>query len=138
MQNRLIESNPADGLIKPQGTVGTCRSITPQERKALLKVCEDDRFMVYLLMYYLGLRPSEAMNAKGGDIFWKQGKAFLKVRGTKTINAVRTVPIPDVLMKRLTSKRKNQYLADHDGKKHTRTSYDRLTRRLYREMNLCM
>ena len=137
-QNGLIESDPSEGIAKPQGKSGTRRAITAQERNALIEVCKDDRYMMFLLMLYCGLRPSEAMEAKGSDIIYRNGKAFLHVRGTKTKNADRTVPIPDVLMKRLTSKRKHQYLADHDGKKHTRTSYDRLTKRLYREMNLAM
>ena len=133
--NGLIDDDPSKALVKPQGTKGTHRSITDEERKALLSVCEDDRFIIFLLMLYCGLRPSEAREAKTSDIFFDHRKPFLKVRGTKTENAVRTVPIPDALYKRIN--REHEYIADHNGK-HTETSYRRLTKRLYREMNLAM
>ena len=136
MLNGLIDDDPSKALIKPQGTKGTHRSITDEERKVLLKVCEDDRFILYLLMLYCGLRPSEAREAKTSDILYKSGRPFLSVRGTKTENAVRTVPIPDALYKRIN--REHEYIADHNGRKHTDTSYQRLTKRLYREMNLAM
>lgn len=136
-QNNLIDSNPAVGIVKPQGKSGTRRSLTAEERDAFLKVCEDDRYMVYLLMYYCGLRPSEAREARGKDIVYRDGKPFLQVRGTKTANAKRIVPIPDVLLNRIRTEGEKP-IADHLGRKHTATSYERLTRSLYRQMNLVM
>ena len=135
-QNGLIENDPTTNLQKPRGKSGSRRLITDEERSVFLQVCEDDRFILFLLMYYCGCRPSEAMEATAADIIIKQGKPLLHIRGTKTKNSDRIVPIPSKLYDRV--KDKDGYLADHDGKKFTRTAYERLTKRLYREMNLAM
>lgn len=136
-ENGLIDTDPSENLVKPQGTKGTHRSLTEEERSAFLKVTEDDRFILFLLMFYCGLRPSEAREAMGKDIFTNNGKTFLQVRGTKTENANRVVPIPDILYDRIKSTKSDAYIADHNGK-FSDTAYYRLTKRLYREMNLIM
>lgn len=44
-------------------------------------------------MIFCGYRPSEAANCTGRDIVMKNGYPMLHIRGTKTSNADRFVPI---------------------------------------------
>ena len=140
VDNELILKNPAEKITKPAGTKTYRRSITDNERYHLLKVCEtDDRFILFLLMLYCGCRPSEAREVKGMDIKMLESQPVLHIRGTKTDNADRFVPIPDVLYQRIKKTPKFDYLCTSGaGKKYNQTSYRRLCLRLYREMNISM
>ena len=139
-QNKLIIENPAENIIKPAGYKGTRRAITEAERKAFIDVCKkNNRFVLFMLMLYCGCRPSEAKEAMGKDISKIEGQPVLHVRGTKTANANRFVPIPDVLYQRIKSTPKFSYIAPNQaGKKHDAASYGRITKSLYREMNISM
>lgn len=140
VNNQLILKNPAEKITKPAGTKTYRRSITDNERYHLLKVCEnDDRFVLFLLMLYCGCRPSEAREAKGMDVKILEGQPVLHIRGTKTDNADRFVPIPDVLYRKIKNTPKFDYIAPNNaGKKHDASSYRRVTKNLYREMNIAM
>lgn len=140
VDNELILKNPAEKITKPAGTKTYRRSITDNERYHLLKVCEsDDRFILFLLMLYCGCRPSEAREVKGMDIKLIEGQPVLHIRGTKTDNADRFVPIPDVLCQKIKNAPKFDYLCTTGaGKKYNQTSYRRLCERLYRELNISM
>lgn len=138
--NKLISSNPAAKLTKPIGTKKSRRAITDYERKHLLKVAgQDSRFVIFLLMLYCGCRPSEARETKGMDIKEIDGTPVLHIRGTKTVNADRFVPIPEDLYNNIKNTPKFEYIASAaDGQKHYQKSYYRLCKHLYREMNLSM
>ena len=140
VDNELILKNPAEKITRPNGTKTCRRAITEQERYHLLKVCEtDDRFILFLLMLYCGCRPSEAREVKGMDIKILEGQPVLHIRGTKTANADRLVPIPDILYQRIQGASKFDYLCTTGaGKKYNQTSYRRLCERLYRELNISM
>lgn len=140
VDNELILKNPAEKITRPNGTKTCRRAITEQERYHLLKVCEtDDRFILFLLMIYCGCRPSEAREVKGMDIKILEGQPVLHIRGTKTANADRLVPIPDILYQRIQGASKFDYLCTTGaGKKYNQTSYRRLCERLYRELNISM
>lgn len=140
VSNELILKNPAEKITKPAGTKICRRSITDSERYHLLKVCEnDDRFVLFLLMLYCGCRPSEAREAKGMDVKMLEGQPVLHIRGTKTDNANRFVPIPDILCQRIKNTPKFDYISPNNvGKKHDASSYRRITKSLYREMNISM
>lgn len=140
VENKLLLENPAENITKPAGYTNGRRAITEQERKHLLKVAEaDDGFVLFLLMLYCGCRPSEAMEAMGKDISLLEGQPVLHIRGTKTRNADRTVPIPDALYCRIKDTPKFGYIAPNQaGKKHKEGSYKRTVKRLYREMNISM
>lgn len=140
VENKLLLENPAENIAKPAGYTNGRRAITEQERKHLIKVAEhDDGFILFLLMLYCGCRPSEAMEAMGKDISLLEGQPVLHIRGTKTRNADRTVPIPDVLYQRIKDTPKLSYIAPNQaGKKHKEGSYKRTVKRLYREMNISM
>ena len=54
-------------------------------------------FLPFAFMYYCGLRPSEARDIRKSDIIEIGGKKALHLRGAKTVNAVRDIPIVDDL-----------------------------------------
>ena len=138
--NGLINDNPAKKLTKPAGYKKSRRAITDFEREHLLKVAdEDDRFILFLLMLYCGCRPSEAREVKGMDIKRIENCNVLHIRGTKTENADRFVPIPDVLYNKIKNSPKFDYICSSNaGKKLEQKSYYRLCKHLYREMNISM
>lgn len=140
VENKLLFENPAEHIVKPSGYTNGRRVITEQERKHLLKVAEhDDGFVLFLLMLYCGCRPSEAKEAMGKDISLLEGQPVLHIRGTKSRSADRTVPIPDVLYRRIKDTPKLSYIAPNQaGEKHKEGSYKRAVKRLYREMNISM
>lgn len=94
--NELIPRDPSRGLILPEAVPEVPRrELTPAEREAFLKAArscgQPGRF--FLLIYYTGLRPSEAARVRFED-FDRKART-LTVRGTKTKAATRTVPVPD-------------------------------------------
>lgn len=97
IDNRLIERNPARNITKPNGSKETRRSLTNEERTAFLEAIEDPINLPFAFMYYCGLRPSEARDIKTSDIIEVNGYQAIKVRGTKSENARRTIPIPNDL-----------------------------------------
>nr|DAW31460.1 MAG TPA: Integrase [Caudoviricetes sp.] len=95
VENRLIVDNPAKYIVKPQGTKTHRRAITEVEERYIRKIAKTDRrYYLYLLMLDCGCRPSEAAECKGMDILVKDDIPLLHIRGTKSVNADRTVPIP--------------------------------------------
>jgi len=97
IDNDLILKNPARNIIRPAGTTGGRRSLTNDERAAFLQAIEDPINLPFAFMYYCGLRPSEARNIRSDDITQISGVPALHIRGTKTKNADRIVPLPDEL-----------------------------------------
>ena len=94
IDNDLISRNPARNISKPNGTKETRRSLTNEERESFLKVVESPKYLPFAFMYYCGLRPSEAIDIKVSDIIKINGYETLRVRGTKSKNAKRDIPIP--------------------------------------------
>ena len=136
----LIRKSPARKLVIPKGSKKNSRSITHKERYHLLRCyLKEPKFILFLLMLYCGCRPAEAARVKGGDITMTEKGPMLAIHGTKTVNAERIVPMPKVLYKRLKDVPAHVYVATTEaGNPHTKTSYDRLLKRLKREMNIDM
>ena len=97
IDNDIISKNPARNISKPNGTKEDRRSLTAEEREALLNAFEDTFYLPFAFMYYCGLRPSEARDIKESDIIVINGYEAIKVRGTKSENAKRIIPIPNNL-----------------------------------------
>lgn len=97
IDNELIIKNPARKITRPAGTKGGRRSLTNEERSAFLEAIEDPVNLPFAFMYYCGLRPSEACNVLASDLIEVNGCLALHIRGTKTKNADRTVPVPSQL-----------------------------------------
>lgn len=112
----LISTDPTEHLVKPKGTEGHRRALTPEERKAVIEVGRTERrYYVYLLMMLCGCRPSEAYEVKGSDIVKINDKPFLHIRGTKTAKSDRLVPIPKELYQIIVKTPKNEYVSPTDS-----------------------
>lgn len=136
--NHLIQENPMEMVTRPKGFKNSRRAMTDQEEKAFLKVVnENPRFIIFELMYHCGCRPSEARNVLGEDISILDGFPVLHIRGTKTKNADRYVPIPPELYEKI---KDLSGLIAHTtvGSKYDEKAYQRVTHALYRAMNIEM
>lgn len=100
VDNALINVSPAAKITKPKGKAYKHRrSLTAYEEGIFLEAIKEHQHgLLFALMWGCGCRPSEAMNIDGRDIVYKEGKPFLHIRGTKTANADREVPIPQEVM----------------------------------------
>lgn len=136
--NDIIQKDPTLSLQKPRGTYNPRRALTSLEREAVLDVgFRDRRFYCFLLMLLCGCRPQEACGCKGSDIYIVEGTPMLRIRGTKTKNAERSVPIPNNLYEAIKTTPKTQYIALYsNGNKITYNNRHRLWRTMWRELNL--
>lgn len=140
LQNHIILENPAKDIVRPDAVKGHRQAISKHERAAFLKAVEDtDKFRVFELMLFCGCRPAEAIKCQGSDLKIKDGVALLHIRGTKTKNSDRTVPMPDELYQKVKTAAPFKPLApNRDGRFHSESSYNRCSNDLKRQMNIVM
>ena len=140
LQNKMVFENPAENLIRPKAVKGRRRTITSIERKHFLKIAaENDRYIFFLFMLKCGCRPEEVAELRGSDIKKQNGVWLLHIRGTKTENSDRWVPLPAALRKRIGDRKPFELLCPNcSGHKHTKSSYNRLVACLKRDMNISM
>ena len=136
--NDLIEKDPTRTLIKPKGTHTPRRALTDQERTLFLDIASTERrYYCFLLMYYCGCRPLEACECKGSDLFENDGVPMLHIRGTKTKNADRNVPVPVKLWSLIKDTPKDEFIAVYGNGNHiTYDNRKRLWRSLWNRMNI--
>lgn len=136
----MIIQNPAAKITKPKGTHTHRRALTAHEREHFIKVgITDRRFYFFLLMLYCGCRPSEASECKGYDISINDGYPLLHIRGTKTANADRLVPIPDELYTLIKKTPKNDFIAcTSTGYKMTGNNARNAWKAYKRQLNISM
>ena len=122
VDNHIIKDNPASRITAPKGHRSTHRAITEHERSIILQtvekrlqsdykvpdgkykngnLTESHRYVYFLFMLFCGCRPSEVAEIQARDIETIDGMKRLHIRGTKTDNADRYVPIPDYLAERI-------------------------------------
>lgn len=112
LSNGLIAKDPTTDLVKPQGTSYPRRALTRVERTAFIAVGKTDRrYYFYQLMIFCSCRPSEAEKCMGEDIIIKGGYPMLHIRGTKTDNSDRYVPIPEEFYELIKDTPKDEYIA---------------------------
>ena len=140
VRNHLLMENPMDAVVKPKGIKGSRRSLTETETKHFLQLTQGNTtFILFELMYYCGCRPSEAMDLQRKDIEYINGTLMLHIHGTKTANADRYVPFPAVLFRKVEKYSPFDLLAPNEANnRHSESSYNRLTARLKRELNISM
>lgn len=140
VENEMINRNPCIGTRKLKGTKTKRRAITDEEREQLIKAADEmPKFNYFLIMLYCGCRPSEARELQGRDIEYIKGKPVLHIRGTKTANADRHVPIPQVMMDRLPSVGDYEYIfTTEKGTKLNAQSHQRFWKQCSRIMNINM
>lgn len=136
VKNDIIKKSPAANIVKPSYNKGKRRSLTENETAHLLKLfSESDKYILFELMYYCGCRPGEAIEAEGRDL----KDQMLHIRGTKTENADRYVPVPAPLWKKICNTDPFDPIAPNTaGRKHSESSYDRATQSLKRALNISM
>ena len=113
--NRIIPCDPAAGLVTPEATAGRHRSLTPEERAALLRVAAMPAFdgkknrsgCWLMLMLRCGLRPGETAALRKTDVDLaarlirvRQAKesGSSRIKDPKTTAGARTVSIPEDLV----------------------------------------
>lgn len=140
VQNKIILENPAEHLTLPTGTKSTRRAITTKERTHIIQVAKKEpRYVYFLVMLYCGCRPSEAAGLQGMDVQEMGGKNILHIRGTKTKNADRYVPIPDELMPFLPKREPFEMLfKSWEGRPLNVQNRNHLWNHFWRDLNISM
>lgn len=110
-QSRLIVYDPAELLELPTVTEGRRRSITDEEREAILAVAEYHRAGLWILtLLYTGIRPGEAAALTWSDVDFDRNEIHIHaakesgsaaIKGPKTAAGVRDIPIHSDLAWRL-------------------------------------
>lgn len=136
VDNGICVSNPAKKLSKPKGYKRARRPLTLDERRLIEEVAPfSDAGRYVALMLYAGLRPGETGIVQGKDV--DLANMMLHVRGTKTKNADRFVPISDKLRPYLADLKRNEYAVTNAyGDPSTKESRQGLWRRFKRELNI--
>ena len=139
--NGLLNANPAEHVVKPAGTQGHRRALTSSERRFFIKVgLRDRRYHYYMLMLFCGCRPVEAAKAMGGDILiLPNGLPALHIRGTKSHNADRVVPIPAELYEVIKDTPADEHIAQTEsGGPISDTNRMRIWKSFCRQINIEM
>lgn len=139
--NHLISADPTLDLAKPAAKKREHRrALTAAERKYFLQVGKTDRrYYLYLLMILCGCRPSEAAECQGRDLLQHNGVNLLHIRGTKTANADRTVPVPAELWVLISGTNPFEYIAcTRDGNKIDVSARRRIWHSYCRQINIAM
>lgn len=110
-QSRLIIYDPAETLELPTVKEGRRRSITEEERKAILAVSEHHRSGLWILtLLYTGMRPGETAALTWADVDFAHNEIHVHaakesgsttIKGPKTAAGVRDIPIHSDLVWRL-------------------------------------
>ena len=135
----LISEDPTVALVKPKkGKSHPRRALTDEERQTFLQVAfADPRFRGFLLSYYCGCRPAEAMECRGSDLIDRGEAHLLHIRGTKTDLSDRFVPVPDKLWDAIKKTPRRAFIASTStGHAVDRDARRRIWNRLIREMNI--
>ena len=151
-QSRLILYDPAELLELPRSTKGTRRSITEEERAAILAVAQHSRSGLWILtLLYTGMRPGETAALTWGDIDFKSNEIFVHaaresgktelIKGPKTSSGVRIIPIHAKLRPLLQQAKGKHKAADfvfvtQQGNKHNENSLRRLWTGFKRELDI--
>ena len=110
-KTRLIVFDPSEDLQLPAVVKQSRRSITEEERAAILKTAETHRGgLLALLTLYAGLRPGESMALQWKDIDFERNEIHVykavesgstEIKGPKTQAGIRDIPIHAALLPRL-------------------------------------
>lgn len=111
-QSRLIVYDPAETLELPTVTEGRRRSITDEEREAILAVAENHRAGLWILtLLYTGMRPGETAALNWADVDFENNEIHVHaaresgkhnaIKAPKTAAGVRDIPMHSDLAWRL-------------------------------------
>lgn len=137
VQNDLIAKSPVVGITLPKGTKSTRRSLTPREQSVFLSLA--DGYRIFELIYYTGARPAEAAGIQGFDVTLMEGNPVVHIRGTKTENSDRYVPIPFEFYDKIKHTEPFAYVAVNQyGNQYNEQGIKRAWHSLCRKMNIAM
>ncbi len=118
-QSRIIIYDPAETLELPKTTEGKRRSITDEERAAILEVAKTHRSGLWILtLLYTGMRPGETAALVWNDIDFTNKEIRVhaakesgsqKIKKPKTEAGTRTIPIHAELLPLLKEKKKGPF-----------------------------
>lgn len=150
-QSRLIAYDPAELLELPAMTSGKRRSITQQERGAILAVAEHHRAGLWILtILYTGMRPGETAALNWADIDFGSNEIHVHtamesgastIKGPKTLAGVRDIPIHADLLPRLLAVRGDPFepvFKTMAGNRHGEDSLRRLWTGFKRDLDIYM
>lgn len=153
-QLRIIEYDPAELLELPSSIRRTRRSITEEERAAILAVAEYHRAGAWVrMLLYTGMRPGETIALTWGDIDLESKEIHVRaakesganrVKEPKTQAGIRTIPIREVYLPYLLAEAEKGHAPSDlvfttpGGKMHTEDSLRRLWKSFIREVDLHM
>ena len=114
-QSRLIPYDPAELLELPTVKQGRRRSITEEERAAILALAERHRAGLWILtLLYTGMRPGETAALTWSDVDFDHNEIHVHaakesgsraIKGPKTASGVRDIPIHAALLPHLLAAR---------------------------------
>lgn len=137
-QSRLIPFDPAELLELPATTTGGRRTITEEERAAILAVAESHRAGLWVLtLLYTGMRPGETAALMWSDVDFERNEIHVhaaKESGSKDIKApktaagIRDIPIHAALLPKLRAARGKPFTPVFPTQAGNRQSEDSLRR----------
>lgn len=153
-KQRLIPLDPAADLELPKAADKKRRSLTDEERKAVLATAETNPAGLWVkTMLYCGLRPGETIALRWRDVDLKKGVINVSqalesgspdtIKAPKSAAGVRTVPIPSAVIADFKARKGGpddyvftQVLPANKGKHHTRSSIRCYWNSFVREMDI--
>lgn len=109
--SRIISFDPSTQLELPEASKGEHRSLTEEERIALLKVCKTHRYgLLMQIILYAGLRPGEIAALNWGDVDFEKNEIRVhkaqesgskNIKAPKTSAGFREIPMVPELRERL-------------------------------------
>lgn len=150
-QSRLIPYDPAELLELPQTRKGTRRSITEEERAAILEVAKTSRSGLWILtLLYTGMRPGETAALTWNDVDFEHNEIHVHaakesgsgaIKGPKTDAGVRDIPIHSQLRPLLLEAKGKPFspvFVTGAGNRHNENSLRRLWTGFLRELDIYM
>lgn len=150
--SKLISYDPAEDIEMPAAKAGTHRSITEEERKAILELAETHYAGLWIkTMLYCGLRPGETRALDWRHVDFKKKvihveramkAATTRIDEPKTASGIRDVPIPDALYTALLAAKKGSFdpvfVKPQSGKRHRGESMGDMWKNFKRELDISM
>jgi integrase len=148
--SRLIPYDPSEDLILPTAENGSYRSITQEERKAILKLANTHYSGLWIkTLLYCGLRPGETRALDWGHIDFEKRLLYVeramkaattRIDAPKSGAGVRYIPIPDKLYADFMSAKKELsepvFIQPTTGKRHTKESMRCLWENFRRQLDI--
>ena len=151
MYNWDVEDDPAELLELPAVTEGRRRSITEEERAAILAVAEHHRAGLWVLtLLYTGMRPGESAALNWADVDFDSNEIHIhaglesgtgRIKGPKTEAGARDIPIHSALLPRLQRARGEPFspvFANEAGNRHTEKTMRRMWLSFKRDLDIYM